>query len=157
MPIFFKRKTNLSIILSAKKVAVLSALSVFSVHAEAYCFEEAAAAYEIHPSVLQAIAKHESGNRPALVLKNSNGTFDIGLMGINTVNLAPYGSLAMLKPEQLLDPCTNVMAGTFLLQRKVAKYGMTWAAIGAYHSETPVHSSRYQWLIYGVMNKNKPK
>ena len=139
------------------KVVLLSGLVALTFQVRAFCFDEAAATYKINPNILKAIAKHESGNQPGLVLRNTNGSMDIGLMGVNTVNLSLGGPLAMLKAEQLLDPCTNVKAGAYLLQRKIAKYGMTWAAVGAYHSETPHLSSRYQWLIYGVLNRNTPE
>ena len=124
--------------------------------AHAVCFDEAALAYKVSPYILKAIAKHESRNDSGLVLKNTNGTLDIGLMGVNTRNLEPGGPLASIKPEQLLDPCTNVMAGAYLLQRKVAKYGMTWTAVGAYHSETPALSNSYQWSIYDVLKRITP-
>jgi soluble lytic murein transglycosylase-like protein len=48
----------------------------------------------------------------------------------------------------LLDPCQNVMAGAFLLRKRVNEYGYNWRAVGAYHSKTPEINERYQIAVY---------
>ena len=71
-------------------------------------------------------------------------------MGINTVHLKKGEPLqgSGMTQAMLLDPCTNVMTGAYLLKRKMVRYGNTWDAVGAYHSETPRHGQNYQGLIF---------
>lgn len=121
----------------------------------AHCFDEAANRYGVSARLLRSIAQHESGMRSQIVVTNTNGSRDIGLMGINTIHLEPGEALhqAGFQLEHLKDPCTNVMVGAFLLKRKVLKYGFTWKAVGAYHSETPEYSARYQQKIWEVAHR----
>ena len=52
--------------------------------ASAFCFEEAGNEYGVSPLLLWSIAKHESGLNPAATCRNANGTYDYGLMQINS-------------------------------------------------------------------------
>ncbi len=54
-------------------------------------------------TVAVGIAQHESGLETQTVHRNTNGTVDYGLAGINTINLGWLG----LTPETALDPCKN--------------------------------------------------
>ena len=49
-------------------------------HAHPFCFQEAGQMYGINPLVLRSIAKVESNTNPAAINKNSNETYDVGLM-----------------------------------------------------------------------------
>lgn len=125
-------------------------MSLHAVAANAFCFREASSRYQVNEQILRAIASHESRMNPALVLRNTNGSLDLGLMGINTIHLAPTESLyrAGMSSQMLMDPCTNVMTGAYLLRLKMEKFGNTWQAVGAYHSTTDVHNVRYQRQIW---------
>lgn len=108
------------------------------------------------PSLARAIADVESGFRPwainiqgeshyladkesalALVKKASlqKKSYDIGLMQINSYWLKRLD----LDPEDVLDPQINVLIGCWILAEEVKRYGLTWKAIGAYH--TPVEKN----------------
>ena len=52
--------------------------------AKAFCFEEAGSQYGISPQLLWSIAKTESNFNPRAINRNSNGTYDYGLMQINS-------------------------------------------------------------------------
>ena len=134
------------------KTTLFALLFMCSLPASAYCFKEAGDAYQIDPLLLKAIAIHESKLKASTVVTNSNDTLDIGLMGINTVHLKdPYLQRAGFRTAQdLIEPCTNVKLGAWLLSRKIQRWGQSWQAVGAYHSETPQHNSNYQRLIAGV-------
>lgn len=114
------------------------------------CIDAAAAYHRVHPYVLRAIAYHESRMRPATVAKNDNGTVDIGLMGINSVHLAELGTFG-IPADQLSDACTNAYVGAWYLRRKIDKYGYTWRAVAAYHSETPELGTNYAKHIQRIL------
>lgn len=118
--------------------------------AQAFCFADAAQKYKLNEMLLRAIATHESRMNPSLVLENTNGSYDLGLMGINTAHLKTGEKLARagFTPQNLLEPCNNVMAGAYLLALKIQTFGLTWTAIGAYHSTTDEFNRQYQQKIW---------
>lgn len=130
-------------------------ITVSATSAHAFCFSEASLRYQVNEYVLMAIARHESRMNPNLILRNTNGSLDLGLMGINTVHLASSEPLyrAGMNPQMLMDPCTNVMTGAYLLRLKMEKFGNTWQAVGSYHSTTDVHNARYQRQIWEMVQR----
>lgn len=114
------------------------------------CVPEAAAYHGVNELVVQAIIWHESGNRPNIVVRNSNGSVDVGLGGINSIH---YHELRRhnVAPDQLLNGCVNVYVTAWLLSKKVARHGHTWQAVGAYHSETPAFKWAYAQRIRRVI------
>ena len=136
----------------APSLALALAALLASAPAAADCIDDAARYQGVHPHVLRAIAYHESRMKPETVNHNKNRTRDIGLMGINTVHggeLSRYG----IGPDRLFDPCVNAYVGAWLLRRKVDKYGATWKAVAAYHSETPEIGEAYMRRIQDVMRR----
>ena len=128
------------------------------ISANAFCFEQAGAEFQIDPILLKAIAVHESRLNPATMAGNTNNTVDIGLMGINTVHLRDRDlQTAGYSTQVLLDPCTNVRVGAWLLRKKITRWGETWRAVGAYHSETPEKNQSYQWRVFRVYQGLKEK
>lgn len=105
------------------------------------CFAQAGQYYGIHPALLEAIARHESGLNPRAIGRNTNGSVDIGLMQINTQHLPVLARVGITR-EHLLDPCTNIAVGAWVLANAVRRHGMTWEAIGAYNSSIP---ERRRW------------
>jgi len=106
------------------------------------CFDAAARHYRLHPALLRAIARQESGMNPRAIGKNTNGTLDLGLMQINTSWL-PKLSRAGISREQLMDPCTNIIVGAWVLHDAVSRHGLSWKAVGVYHSPTPWRQRAY--------------
>jgi soluble lytic murein transglycosylase-like protein len=101
------------------------------------CFAEAARRYNIADELLYAIAAQESRLDPAAVGWNGDGSRDIGLMQINSwwlPALAEFG----IDEHRLLEPCTNIAVGAWILAGNIARYGYTWDAIGAYNAGTGV-------------------
>jgi len=95
------------------------------------CLERAAAWAEVHPTLLRAIAWVESQGNPRALNWNRNGSYDVGLMQINS----GWYSRG-LKPwwRSLGQPCVNVAAAAWVLKQCVADYGYTWNAVGCYHA-----------------------
>lgn len=118
--------------------------------ANSFCFNEAGARYNIPPLLLWSISKWESGFNPSAVNYNTNGSYDYGLMQINTVHAAELKRVG-ISWDSLSDPCTNVMVGSWLLSKSIAEYGYNWKAIGAYHSRTPSKRDRYALQISRIL------
>jgi hypothetical protein len=133
----------------------LSALLALSLSgtAHAFCFEEAGAEYGINPQILRAIAKVESNFNPVAVHRNTNGSFDFGLMQINSI-WAP--TLGKERWNSLGDPCNNAKAGAWILSMCMEKYGYTWKAIGCYNSQTPEKRDKYSRMVFNQLQKVKP-
>nr|WP_063571476.1 lytic transglycosylase domain-containing protein [Luteibacter rhizovicinus] len=133
-----------------RKLIVFLALFIDGTPAQADCIDDAARYQHVDPYLLRAIAYHESRMRPATLTHNTNGTVDVGVMGINSVHfeeLTGYG----IAPYRLRDACTNAYIGAYYLRLKIDKYGPTWKAVAAYHSETPDKGAAYANAIRIVM------
>lgn len=116
--------------------------------AMAFCFDDAARRYYVNPDLLRAIARVESNMNPrAINHSNENGSYDIGLMQINSSwlpVLARYG----IKEEDLFDPCVNVHVGAWILAQNFRDLGFNWQAIGAYNARSPEKRLRYALKVY---------
>jgi len=106
------------------------------------CFERVGAHYGLHPALLKAIARQESSMNPKAVNENSNGTSDRGLMQINS-GWWPTLAKAGIEPDDLWDPCVNIAVGGWVLAEAVSRHGMSWRAVGAYHSPTEERQVSY--------------
>ena len=151
--------------------AALAAVTVSAVHAQSAdtrpsprqapadkprpwmaCFDTAAQHHGVSAEVLKAIAEQESSMRPHARNQNTDGSHDLGLMQINSLwfeELARRG----VSMAQLLDPCTNIHAGAWILSKQIERFGNTWRAVGAYHSRTPEHNARYAWGVYRRLSR----
>lgn len=110
--------------------------------AMADCFDDAAAYHQVNAWTLRAIAYQESSFNERAVGRNSNGSVDVGLTQTNSIHfpdLAKFG----ISARDLFDPCKSTFVAAWLLRKKILKHGNTWAAVGAYHSETPSLRDRY--------------
>jgi len=106
------------------------------------CWDDAAARYQLNSTLLHAIARTESGLNPQAVGRNRDGSRDIGLMQINSwwlPTLARHG----IREQDLVDPCTSIHVGAWILAQNVARYGYTWEAVGAYNAASPTLRQAY--------------
>lgn len=134
-------------------LAAVMAMALGTTNASAFCFEEAGAQYGINPQILRAIAKVESNFNPAAINKNTNGSYDYGLMQINTIWAPTIGKERWSK---LGDACENTKTGAWILSMCMEKYGYTWKAIGCYNSQTPHIRDRYSRKVFAQLQKVKP-
>ena len=131
--------------------AVAAALLVAAgAHADPLCFDEAGALYGINPTILRAIAKVESNYAPRAINWNRNGTYDFGVMQINS-NWA--STLGMERWNTLGDTCSNIKTGAMILASCMKKYGYTWDAIGCYNSQTPDKRDRYARTVFKQLQR----
>lgn len=129
---------------------VLAAVVVTGRDALAFCFEEAGEMYGINPLILRSIARVESNFVPEAVNKNNNGTFDIGLMQINTIWKPVLGEQRW---KYLGDACYNTKTGAWILATCISRYGYNWKAIGCYNSQTPEKSEAYSRKVFSHLKK----
>lgn len=97
------------------------------------CIADASVRYEVPELLLHAVLRKENG-RTGQAVRNSNGSYDMGLAQINTVwvpHFARYG----VKLEHLLhDTCTNLQASAYILKDNLLKFKGDWfKAIVAYN------------------------
>lgn len=95
------------------------------------CFQDAGRIYGINPVLLRAIAKTESGLDPLALHKNSNGSYDYGMMQINS---CWRSSLGDDRWQHLSDPEYNVMVGAWVLKQCMQRYGYSWDAVACYNT-----------------------
>ena len=100
------------------------------------CFDISSKRYGIDVNLLKAIAFTESSMNPnALSKKNKNGTYDIGLMQINSSWFEKL-RLRGIKKSELSDPCINIDVGSWILSENIKQYGKKWNAVGIYNAGT---------------------
>lgn len=112
------------------------------------CFDEAAERYGMNPHLLYAIAKTESNLNPAAMNRsNKNGSYDIGLMQINSRWLPTLRKLG-IDEAQLMDACTNIQVGAWVLAHNMRRMGNSWEAVGAYNARDPGLRIKYAQKVY---------
>ncbi|KND61883.1 hypothetical protein BVER_05948 [Candidatus Burkholderia verschuerenii] len=131
--------------------AVALSLSLASIAAHADdCFEQAGAYQGVNPLVLRAVAWRESKGDAAAINHNANGSIDIGQLQINSIHFSDLKREG-IPHRALMDPCVNVFVAAWLMKQKMVKYGNTWRAIGAYHSESPKQRDAYARSIQQIL------
>lgn len=114
------------------------------------CITAAAKYHGVNDMLLRAIAWHESKLKPSAVNVNRNGTRDIGALQTNSIHLpelAKYG----IGEKDLLNGCVSAFVGAWHLRRHINRYGLTWQAVGAYHSATPELNAKYANAIIAIL------
>ena len=119
---------------------------------QADCFDDAAKWQGVHAGILRAIAIQENPRCDATIHTNTNGTVDIGCMQINSIHLSELAKYAITR-ELLLDPCINIFVGARHYKKMLLKYGNTWAAVGAYHSENPKFQTPYARSVQAIFQR----
>ena len=113
----------------------------------AACWREAAARYGVNADLLYAIAKTESSLNPQALNRNRDGSYDVGLMQINSrwlPTLRQYG----VDEKRLYDPCVSIQVGAWILAQNMRRLGNSWDAVGAYNSGNPALGLRYALRVY---------
>ncbi len=117
------------------------------------CFITAQRYYQVPKEILKAIAYVESHYNPNAYNKNNNGTFDIGLMQINSSWL-PKLSTLNINEQMLYNPCQNIYMGAWVLANNIKLYGLNWTAIQRYNGHDI--NLRYATKIYNRIKQTYP-
>ena len=129
--------------------------------AEESCLQQASKRFRVPASLIQAIMDVEGGTS-GNVSHNTNGSYDIGPMQINSIWLPEVekrgGSLQLL----LYHSCANIHFGAWLLSREMVDIDPTridraqfWRAVGNYHSHTPDLNARYAEKVWNAWRRRQ--
>ncbi len=117
------------------------------------CFDYASQVYQIPKKLMVVIAYVESGLNPRAYNKNQNGTYDMGIMQVNSANIPMLIKKGIIrKEEDLWDPCVNIKAGGYILEQCTLKHGITWKAVDCYNKgKRAGETSKYVWKVYKTL------
>jgi hypothetical protein len=113
-----------------------------------------AAMQHLPPRVLPSIQAVEGGSVGS-VSHNRDGSEDLGVMQINTRWLPAVSRRLGVNPSQvraalISNPCLNILVASAILRLYLRQTeGNILAAIGDYHSHTPVLNHSYQLEVIG--------
>jgi soluble lytic murein transglycosylase-like protein len=116
------------------------------------CWRGAAQYHGVDVWLLYSVAWVESKLQPGQIGRNTNGTFDLGLMQINTIWLPKLKKFG-ISSNQLMDGCTSIYVGAWIMAQNIRSMGYTWRAIGAYNSRTPSIGFKYAQKVYAAHSK----
>lgn len=112
------------------------------------CWDNAAKSYGLDPWLLMAIAKVESSFNHNAININKNQSTDIGIMQINTIWLPTLRKFGIAK-QDLLNPCTSIFVGAWIMAQNIRNFGYNQDGIGAYNSPRNVTIRRnYAQKVY---------
>ena len=124
-----------------------------------------AEAQEPPPALVKAIARQESGLNPLAVnvagkshypatreeaerlirdALAAGKSFDVGKMQVNSWWMERFA----IDPFSLLDPDVNEAWGKRILAEEIARHGLSWEAVGKYHSPDMERGRQYAWRVY---------
>jgi hypothetical protein len=124
----------------------------------AACLMLASQTYSVPPAVMVGIYKAEGGKVGQEVL-NTNGSYDLGPMQINTIwlpELAKKWGVSKATARRWVkdDACTNVSVSAWILRSHLNETGSLSQAIAHYHSRTPKHGTRYKKRVVSILKEN---
>lgn len=109
----------------------------------AWCVAQAAEDFPDVPRLAILMILDTEGGWPGAEIRNTNGSYDLGPMQINTQWLPTFASFGLTR-EMLRDhACTNIYAGTWILREELRRHPDLPEALAYYHSPTEVHQERY--------------
>lgn len=109
------------------------------------CINQAALHYHVPATMIIAVMQIENG-RNGDAIKNKNGSYDLGVMQINTTWLASLKKYGITRTALQNDACLNVDVGTWILAHSIAKSD-GWQGVGNYHSATPKFNRIYSQKV----------
>lgn len=108
------------------------------------CSVQAADHYRIPALVLLAVAELEGG-KPGQKVRNSNGTYDYGVMQFNTVSLADLRPFGIKEYHVLAKGCYPYYLAAWRIAGHLQNdQGDIWQRAANYHSRTPYYNSVYR-------------
>lgn len=124
----------------------------------ATCLMLAAQTYSVPPAVLMGIMQVEGGKVGQAVGPNSNGTYDLGPMQINTIWIPELAKEWGVSQSQALrmvrdDACVNLHVAAWILRGRINSAGNLTLGIAHYHSRTPKFGHKYARKVIAAMRR----
>lgn len=124
----------------------------------AACLMLASQTYSVPPAVLVGIYKAEGG-QVGQEVRNTNGSYDLGPMQINTIWMPDLAAKWGVNEETAHkwvrdDACTNVGVAAWILKGHLDETKSLSQAIAHYHSRTPLHGTKYKSRVINIMKEN---
>lgn len=95
--------------------------------------------FNVPPQVVRTLYRIEGG-KIGTISRNPNGSFDLGPLQVNTVNLPDIQKAFPFLTWRHITyhPCINFMVGSWFLSQKIkGRNGDVFEGVGDYHSKTP--------------------
>jgi hypothetical protein len=125
--------------------------------AELRCIEASARYNRLPPALLLAIRRQEGG-RVGFWQENPDGSYDYGVMQINSRWLPTLQPRGYAASALVYDACACIAAGAWILARALAAHGTWnmpsagarayWQAVGEYHSRNPALNRAYAEQVW---------
>lgn len=130
---------------------------MITAQALALCIFTAAQTYSVPPTVILGVLNVESG-RVGMAQPNTNGTYDLGPMQINTIWVPELANYWRVPEKTALrwvrdDACINIGVGAWILRKKMNESGSLAGGIAGYHSGTPSLGSSYRNKVLSAMQR----
>lgn len=124
----------------------------------AACLMLASQTYSIPPALLVGIYKAEGG-KVGQEVANTNGSYDLGPMQINTIwlpELAHKWGVDEKTARKWVrdDACTNVGVAAWILRNHLGETRDLSTALAHYHSRTPEFGEKYKKRVLEIMAKD---
>jgi len=121
----------------------------------ATCLFFAAQTYHVPPAVLIGIM-HVEGGYVGAQSHNTNGSYDLGPMQINSLWIPQLADAWNVNEKQAYvilrdDGCVNVKVSAWILRKKIKSAGSLYGGIAHYHSTTPRIGYKYARKVLKVM------
>lgn len=138
-----------------KMLLKFSIILVFCVNLHANNdFVDAGKHFKLDPRILWAIAYKESRHNPNIVSKpNTNGTYDIGIMQINSSHLAWLERDFNITKNDLFNPRVNIYTGAMILRKCFNKHGANQNGITCYNGR--ILGNNYGKDVLAIFEKNQ--
>jgi hypothetical protein len=130
---------------------------MITAQALAVCIFAAAQTYSVPPSAIMGLL-HVEGGKAGMASPNTNGTFDLGPMQINTIwipELARHWRVPEATAKRMVrdDACVNIGVGAWILRTKMDQTGSLYGGLAYYHSATPKFGHPYRQKVMAAMQK----
>lgn len=122
------------------------------------CLMLASQTYNVPPAVMVGIMQVEGG-RVGQEVRNTNGTYDMGPMQINTIwlpDLARHWNVSQQTARSWVrdNGCVNMHVSAWILRAQLDKTQSLYKAIAYYHSATPEYGQPYARKVIKAMERH---
>ncbi|MCK5374334.1 MAG: lytic transglycosylase domain-containing protein [Alphaproteobacteria bacterium] len=123
----------------------------------AACMMMAAQSHDVPPALLAGIYRAEGG-KVGQEVANTNGSYDLGPMQINTIwlpELSQQWGISEEKTHEIVrdDACVNVDVAAWILRKHLNETHDLSKALEHYHSRTPKFGKKYKKRVLDIMKR----